>query len=1257
MDWVRGEQEFDTGVAPCGAPGQGVSALNNLQYLLAIQSSVKVDAAIGETTLATYWQKKADRLGQTLLARFWDEEHGLFSDTMGKDRFSEHAQAMGILTGLLTGARRESALKALIDGTCPAKVSSYFAYYFFEALAQCGRADVILDRLHCWKDLVSWGARTAFETQYNDSRSDCHAWSACPLYFLQSAVAGIRPASPCYGRVRVEPQPGKLKWIRAVAPTPKGKVAVDLKFKDGGAYGSIALPPGLEGDFVWKGVARPLKAGMNEFPDSAIADVPQSEDLIRGPEVWLNLYGGNVRKDGLRCDLESIKSAGLSGVHLFHIGNRSEDDCPWPDCPEQVPVLSEKWNDLISFIGTECERLGLGLTLQNCPGWSQSGGPWIAITNAMRELRYSRQDWTGEGEVRLPEVPAIYRDADSDWRDVAVLAFPTPKDDSGTVLEPVRKEGAGDSVTYAFAEPITVRTLVLPPLGRYNGNLAYHAPWLRAKLTAIDGESGEKTVFDSMLPVSNWRDSDGGWTVSLACDECKARRWRLEYVHSLPIIRYDEPQFLAAARQTDWEGKSGLTLRSLMREATPCQDPSAWVRKRSIVDLTDRVSSDGRLMWKPPRGKWTVLRFGHVNTKRVNAPAPVVATGWECDKLSAEGIEANFRGYVGRLTEGVLKGKVRGMLVDSWECFGQTWTPQMERYFREANGYEVRQKLPALFGWVLDDPTKTEDFLTDWRRTIGNLITRNYYGRMAKLAHDVGIEVFYETAIGDVVPGDILEYWKYADAPMCEFWRPRVSEDEGGCGTYSYKPIRPCTSAAHIYGKRRVVAEAFTGEGITWSEDFRELREIANQHFARGVTHLAFQSYTHAPSPNALPPGGCMGGFNGTPFTRLQTWWKYMPEFTGWVARCEEFLEAGVPAQDILWYLGDAVDYKPDENFPLPEGYRADYLNHDVLTNRLEVKDGVFRIPEGATWRVLWIPDDYRMLPATKRRLSELAAAGGKVVIGDKEALVTALSELGLGKDVETEKSLGDGLRDDFGWIHRKVGDSDRYFVTAGTNGYRGKVTFRAKGLARIVDPVSQEVFAWRNGEEFPLQASQSVFVVFDAEGTSKNARAFATRYASDNRRVRKVGPWKLAFPNGRTVALETPESWSALAGLSREERAFSGTAAYMSEFDCEQDGERVVLDLGAVETIADVFVNGHRVRTLWCEPYACDITDFVRTGRNDLRIEVVNTWRNRVIFDLGQPVEKRQTWILYRNEYNPSAKDPFVPAGLLGPVSLQVCK
>ena len=426
-----------------------------------------------------------------------------------------------------------------------------------------------------------------------------------------------------------------------------------------------------------------------------------------------------------------------------------------------------------------------------------------------------------------------------------------------------------------------------------------------------------------------------------------------------------------------------------------------------------------------------------------------------------------------------------------------------------------------------------------------------------------------------------------------------------------------------------------------------------------------------------------MGGFNGTPFTRLQTWWKDMPEFTAWLTRCEEFLEAGLPAQDVLWYLGDAVDHKPDEDYPFPEGFRADYLNHDVLTNRLTVKDGlfavpegfradylnhdvltnrlavkngVFTIPEGTSWKVLWVPDERCMLPATRKRLAELAAAGGKVVFGGKDALVAALK--GIAKDVATEPALGDEPSEDFMWIHRKVEGCDRYFVAAGTNGWRGKVTFRAKGDVSVFDPVSCERTAWRNGDVLEIPPSRSVFVEFGIEG-KKCLTGFTGLNGLDNPvgTKKELTGWTLSFPPGwgapGKVALERPVSWTEIPGFSREARAFSGTAVYESSFECSAEDSHLELDLGRVESIAKIFINGKEVRTLWCEPYRCRLDGFLRSGRNSLRIEVTNTWRNRVIYDLGQPEKDRKTWILYQPKYNPGPKDAFSPSGIVGPVRI----
>ena len=90
MDWVKdGGQPFKGGVSPGGSPGEGVSALNNLQYLHALQSAAAVDEALGENHLAAHWREKADRLGKAIVAACWDDGRGILADTPKKDRFTE----------------------------------------------------------------------------------------------------------------------------------------------------------------------------------------------------------------------------------------------------------------------------------------------------------------------------------------------------------------------------------------------------------------------------------------------------------------------------------------------------------------------------------------------------------------------------------------------------------------------------------------------------------------------------------------------------------------------------------------------------------------------------------------------------------------------------------------------------------------------------------------------------------------------------------------------------------------------------------------------------------------------------------------------------------------------------------------------------------------------------------------------------------------------------------------------------------------
>ena len=159
------------------------------------------------------------------------------------------------------------------------------------------------------------------------------------------------------------------------------------------------------------------------------------------------------------------------------------------------------------------------------------------------------------------------------------------------------------------------------------------------------------------------------------------------------------------------------------------------------------------------------------------------------------------------------------------------------------------------------------------------------------------MQVQFETAAADVVAMDPLEYYKYADVPMCEFWHPI---QDNFVGSLNFKPIKPTASAAHIYGKKRVAAESFTSFDLNWDEHWEMLKEVANLNMTEGVTHNVFHTYTHNPQVGFLPPGTSFGNSIGTPFLRGQTWWKYMPWFTSFLSRTSDMLERGKPVVDVL---------------------------------------------------------------------------------------------------------------------------------------------------------------------------------------------------------------------------------------------------------------------------------------------------------------------------------------------------------------------
>ena len=259
MDWVPEWDKY--GNAPDGR--RGVSAVNNLLFVHALRSAAKAERAAGDAAIAAVWDRKADALAAAVVRTFWSDARGMIADTRRKDVFSEHAQCLALLADVLPPDRAARAFEGLLSAPDLARTTVYFSHYLFETFFKFGRADLFLKRLDLWREFVRDGMKTPLEAPGWRGRSDCHAWGAHPLYHFQTGIAGIRPAADGFAAVRIAPQPGGLKRVRATMPTPKGEVAVDLRFADGTASGTVALPKGLPGAFEWKGEVRQLKEGVN----------------------------------------------------------------------------------------------------------------------------------------------------------------------------------------------------------------------------------------------------------------------------------------------------------------------------------------------------------------------------------------------------------------------------------------------------------------------------------------------------------------------------------------------------------------------------------------------------------------------------------------------------------------------------------------------------------------------------------------------------------------------------------------------------------------------------------------------------------------------------------------------------------------------------------------------------------------------------------------------------------------------------------
>ncbi|MBI5771889.1 MAG: hypothetical protein HZA93_29220 [Verrucomicrobia bacterium] len=757
-----------------------------------------------------------------------------------------------------------------------------------------------------------------------------------------------------------------------------------------------------------------------------------------------------------------------------------------------------------------------------------------------------------------------------------------------------------------------------------------------------------------------------------------------------------------AARINDG-GRAGAggVFASAGRPAFDLPDQSA------LIDVTAHVDREGRLRWAAPPGEWTLLRYVCMITgEKLKVPSPA-SDGLASDHLSAEATRIHMNHVIAQLRAGLgadlSRSGVGNLYLASYEVVGKVWSPVFAGEFQRRRGYDLTKWLPAIFGARIGDDLATERFLFDYKKTLGEVVVDAYYRTAREIARAAGLTIKSESGgPGPPIhtpPVDALLAQGSVDSVQGEFWPFWPDND-------AINVIKETASAAHLYGKARAHLESFTSFHH-WAEGPQDLKPSADRVFCEGGNHFVWHTWTHQ-APEFGLPGLVYGA--GTHLSRSVTWWPKARPFLDYLARGSFLLQRGRFVADVLYYYGDdGMNFVgPRKNPPaLGPGYDYDVTNAEALLTRLSVRDGRLTLPDGLSYALLVLPERDDLTPAVPEKIESLVAAGA-TVLGRRPTRATGLQgfpasdtrvrELAaklwgdLDGKARTTRAHGRGrvftgvteravlqqlgIAPDFtavaalDFTHRHDTEGEIYFVRNKTAApVSATATFRAgPRTPELWDPISGKIArapkfrSTAGGVELPLSlaAHGSIFVVFRERATAEplevrneNAPGLPAPLALDR-------DWTIDFasPLGAPARVTLPQvgPWTAAGDTAL--KGFSGTGTYRKTFALpagwRTPGRHIELDLGRLWTIGEVFLNGKSLGVLWTPPFRVDCTAALRDGDNELAVEVINTWHNRLVADAFLPAASRQT----RTNIAISQRKPWkdlspIESGLSGPVRL----
>lgn len=1057
--------------------------------------------------------------------------------------------------------------------------------------------------------------------------------------------------------------------------------------------------------------ALPAAAAGTDTPQQMWRSFSSVTDSTRTKVWWFHGETETTRR-GITADLEAYKRAGVGGVVYY--------DQTHGTCEGAFDAFSPEWWQMFVFAAKEAKRVGLTFDTNMSNGFV-AGGPWITPATGMKMLISADSLIAGgtrfRGKIALPVRPGTWHS------NVALIAFPKPK--SGWASKPMAKQVVIDhhtpgkslyvvkdmggrftarSITYELTGRVKTkaRGTALPeyPRTRFYGTGYEPLPFVGQLEVSDDGVN-----YTAVCNLKPFYSNNGSWkTLTVSFPAVTGRYFRL----NIYDWWYDEKKdtkitmknvVLSDRAMVDtWAVKAGLISDHVLTdenpEDTPAYAPDEVVDADKITDITRCLAPDGTISWTAPEGSdWVVMRFAMVSTGGKLKHGRKNFLGLECDKMSAQAATLQWNSYFKPMLDTLRRHNLNidGVVMDSHEAGAQNWTFGFEREFEALRGYSLMRYLPVMAGYVVGSAERSVNVLFDVRRTIADLITKNYFHTFDSLCRSVGVPLTAQ-AVGNglAICGDPMQSKSAVQIPQSEFWthHPDCNYD-----------IKECSSAANIYGKPIASAEAFTGTKFWHTPQY--LKTIADNAWCFGMNEFVYCASAYQPWQGRIP--GSTGGGRLYCLNRNNTYWPYIKPFWDYQARAHYMMRQGRQVTDLCVYIGENAPLKimtyrlPD----IPEGMDFDAFNVHGLLTRMQSAGGRVVLPDGRTYGMMVLAAGGEMSLRALRKIEgmlrqgmrlygakptlqvgaatdaekaewqntidriwgEQPAASGTRIYGRGSVcwgmpIAEAAAEAGMEPDIEMEG--GSMKADRINYVHRRAADADIYFISNHSDkSLNRRFSFRSghrnaewwnpnTGLRHALTPIAA---GGKTCYEVMLAPWEAGFVVL-SDSKAEGVPAMNTNPKEESTPV--GGAWTVDFDpamGGKTgVKMTVLKDWTSFADPAIKH--FSGTAVYSNKVKIAPagKGERLLLRFSKLCDMAKVEVNGRDAGIVWCHPYEADITELVRKGTNTLRISVANSLMNRMVLDSALPEQERVT---YAWPIVATPQDNILPSGIIGDVSV----